>query len=97
MSIEAQGNLLTLGRLEVIFQITMRVPWPGSWWKTFPDKEQPYALWDAKARAQEDGMELIVKERKHGKNILTLLGNSRHEMGLFLEELLIHCKASRSE
>ena len=88
-----QANLIHLGRLESKFEIRMRVPWPDVYWKTFPNKGEPFALWDAKHRAEEEAMELIVKERK-GKVTLTLLGNSRHEMGLFLEQILTHCETA---
>ena len=88
-----QGNLVRLGRLEDKAEIRMRVPWPDSYWKTFPAQGQPFAFWDAKERAAEEGMELIVKERKK-KVTLTLLGNSRHEMGCFLQQLLSHCEGA---
>jgi hypothetical protein len=89
-----QANLVRLGRLEDRAEIRMRVPWPDSYWKTFLAEGQPYAFWDAKERAADEGMELIVKERKKAKVTLILLGNSRHEMGLFLEQVLSHCEGA---
>ena len=89
-----QANLIHLGRLESKFEIRMRVPWPDVYWKTFPKQDEPFALWDAKRRAEEEAMELIVKERRNKKVTLTLLGNSRHEMGLFLEQILTHCETA---
>ena len=94
LSIEMQGHLITLGRLESTFEVTMHTPWPDVYWKTFPNKGEPWSLWDAKGRAEEEAMELIVKERRK-KVILVLLGNSRHEMGIFLEQVLVHCEAAK--
>ena len=94
LSVAMQANLQHLGRLESKFEIRMRVPWPDVYWKTFPKQDEPFALWDAKRRAEEEAMELIVKERRNKKVTLTLLGNSRHEMGLFLEQILTHCETA---
>jgi hypothetical protein len=100
LSREMQNNVINLGRLEVTAGIKMKLPWPDTYFKTFPPKEAPWSYWDAREKAEAGGMELIVKERKKKKagekrsvNNFVLLGNDRHSMTLFLQQVLAACEA----
>jgi hypothetical protein len=73
------------------------IPWPGTYWDTFPAKGQPQDWHQCKAEASEQGAEIIMRAREGKTSKLVVLVDDVDVRTRVLELVVKSCEAAGTD